>query len=82
MTQRNKSMEERFDEKFPILITDTVAYGKQSELYQDLKSFIKDELATQKEEIMELKGHGTCELDGCGLCGWDDAIDTVLKLLE
>ncbi|NMA31865.1 MAG: hypothetical protein GX941_08705 [Candidatus Methanofastidiosa archaeon] len=50
---RKKEIDKKLDDNFPVLINSETTYGKKSQLYKELKSFIYEILSQQKQEILE-----------------------------
>ena len=50
---RKKEIDKKLDDIFPVLINSETTYGKKSQLYKELKSFIYEFLSQQKQEILE-----------------------------
>lgn len=50
---RKKEIDKKLDDIFPVLINSETTYGKKSQLYKELKSFIYEILSQQKQEILE-----------------------------
>jgi len=50
---RKKEIDKKLDDIFPVLINSETTYGKKSQLYKELKSFIYETLSQQKQEILE-----------------------------
>jgi hypothetical protein len=82
MNYIDKKLEE-FDEKFPNPIYDETEIGDDSETNRKLKSFLKQALEEQEEEIVEwLKKRCQSNIQSFGTDKWNSDLEDLIKKLK